>query len=168
MLSVLLLLTVSVRTDAVDMHLMNAVTGIEEPLDRYIGKGRWVIINVWSPDCSACVTELPRIKEFIARNPDIPVLGITLDFPSFGYGKLDVLRDFIAHTPLNYPLFLADIDMASQLIGMRLPAIPLIAIYHPNGEPVVRWPGVVEIAEIENYIADYTATPDDPLTRTFD
>ena len=160
-----LLLTIPMHVNATDMQLVN-LNGAEEPLNNYIGNGQWVVVNVWSPTCSACIIELPRIKKFISRNPDIPVLGVTLDFPSFGYGRIEILQNFVARTPLDYPLFLADMDMASELIDMRLVGIPLIAIFHPDGRPVVRWLGQIEVEEIEQYIKHYKEETD-PLRTDF-
>jgi thiol-disulfide isomerase/thioredoxin len=166
LITLILLVSLPVNANPLDMRLVN-ISGIEEPMSNYIGKGQWVVVNVWSPTCSACVIELPQIKKFIARNPDVPMLGVTLDFPSFAYGKMDVLRDFVTKNPLNYPLFLADIDQASQLIGRWLIGIPSIAIFHPDGRALVTWPGVVEIDEIEKYIANYEEEVD-PLSEGFD
>ena len=161
----LFLISISLHAAVTDMSLVN-IDGEEEPLGNYIGNGQWVVANIWSPTCNACVVELPQIKKFINRNPDIPMIGITLDFPSFGYGKIDILRDFVKKTPLDYPLFLADIDQASQLIGRWLVGIPSIAIFHPDGRPLVTWPGVVEIEEIEKYIKNYKEEAD-PLLEGF-
>ena len=161
-----LLVSLPLKADVLDMRLMN-ITGVEEPMSDYIGKGKWVVVNVWSPTCSACVTELPQIKKFIKRNPDVPVLGVTLDFPSFTYGKMDVVQEFVTHNPLDYPLFLADMEQTSQLIGRWLVGIPSIVIFHPDGRPLVTWPGVVEIDEIEKYIKNYKEEFD-PLSDGFE
>ncbi len=165
LITLILLISLSANANPPDMRLVN-ISGTEESLSNHIGKGQWVVVNIWSPTCSACVIELPQIKKFIARNPEIPMLGVTLDFPSFAYGKMDILRDFVKRNPLDYPLFLADIDLASELIGRRLTGIPSIAIFHPDGRALVTWPGVVEIDEIEKYIANYKEE-DDPLSDGF-
>jgi len=47
-----------------------------------------------------------------------------------------------------------------------LTGIPSIAIFHPDGRALVTWPGVVEIDEIEKYIANYKEE-DDPLSDGF-
>jgi hypothetical protein len=159
LISLLLALPLSLKAEAVKMSLEN-LNGEKEALNNYIGNGQWVVINTWSPTCSACVIELPQIREFIERNPDIPMLGITLDFPSFGYGKMDILREFIKKEPLDYPLFLAGIEQASAVIGRRLVGIPSMTIFHPDGRPLVTWPGVVEIDEIEKYIKNYREETD--------
>ncbi len=151
---------------ATEIKLVSA-SGQTEPLSNYIGNGQWVIVNTWSPSCSACVAELPRLKQFIERNPNISVLGVTLDFPSFGYGKMDLLQNFLATEPLSYPLFLADIEQVSELIGRWLVGIPSISIFHPDGQPLVTWPGVIEINEIETFIANYRKQKD-PLRDGFE
>ncbi len=162
----LLLFPFPATAEAVNMRLEN-MAGKQQALSDYIGQGDWVVVNVWSPSCSACVIELPRIKQFIQRNPDIPVLGVTLDFPSFGYGKIDVLKNFVSKNPLDYPLFLADMELASEVIGRRLVGIPLIAVYRPDGKAVARWPGTVEISEIETFIENYQEDQD-PLSAGFE
>ena len=161
----LFLSPLSTNAAVLDMKLVN-IDGKEEPMSNHIGNGQWVVVNIWSPTCQACVIELPDIKKFIKRNPQVPVVGITLDFPGFGYGKIDILREFVKKTPLDYPLFLADIDQASQLIGRWLVGIPSIAIFHPDGRALVTWPGVVEIDEIERYIKNYKEEAD-PLLEGF-
>jgi len=165
-ISLFLLLPFSIKADALNMSLVN-LSGVEEPLNKHIGKGKWVVVNTWSPTCSACVLELPQIRTFIERNPDIPMIGITLDFPSFGYGKMDILQEFVKQEPLDYPLYLADIEQASEVIGRWLVGIPSMSIFHPDGRPLVTWPGVVEIDEIEKFIANYNET-DDPLLKDFE
>lgn len=133
----------------------------------YIGQdGKWTVINVWSPDCSACVRELPHLEAFRKKYRDkVNMLGLTIDFPSFAYGKMDVTRKFVERNPIHYPLFLADMDSVAEVIGNRLVAIPLIAIYHPNGEVLARWPGYVDTREIEEFMANHEEySTDDPLS----
>ena len=132
------------------------IDGVTQPMSDYIGHGKWVVINVWSPTCSACVKELPSLEKFRAKHAaDTIVLGVTLDFPSFGYGKADIIKDFLKSHPLDYPIFLADLDLTAALIGNRLVAIPLIAIFHPDGRVLARWPGYIDIDEIEEFMQNY-------------
>lgn len=164
-ISLFLILPLPSKADALNMSLVN-LAGQEEALNKHIGQGQWVVVNTWSPTCSACVQELPQIRTFIKRNPDVPMIGITLDFPSFGYGKLELLQEFVKKEPLDYPLFLADIEQASAVIGRWLVGIPSMSIFHPDGRPLVTWPGVVEIDEIEKFIANYKEE-NDPLSADF-
>lgn len=158
----LLLLLLSLPAAAASPPLtLQRVDGSWQSLGDYIGRGQWVVVNVWSPSCSFCVRELPHVEALHARHKkdNLVVLGVTLDYPSFKYGRMDLTRAFLAQHPLDYPIFLADIDQASQLIGNRLVGIPLTAIFHPDGRVLARWPGNINVQEIEDFMqhyADYT------------
>ena len=143
------------------------INGIERAMNDYIGHQKWVLLNVWSPSCSFCVQELPKITLFKKNNPEVPIIAVTLDYPSFEYGRIDVINEFLKKYPQDYPIFLADIDQVSKLIGMRLVGIPLIALFNPEGKPVARWPGEIEINEIEKFITNYKED-NDPLSSGFD
>ena len=146
------------------------IDGVTQSMSDYIGKGKWVVINVWSPTCSACVKELPALEKFRAKHAnDVIVLGVTLDFPSFAYGKIDVIKEFLKSHPLDYPVFLADLDLTSAVIGKRLVAIPLLAIFHPDGRVLARWPGYIDINEIEEFMLNYrNYMPDDAETTAIE
>ena len=145
------------------------IDGDMRPVTDYVGQGRWTIINVWSPTCTACVVELPTLRKFRRKHPEVDVIGVTIDFPSFGYGKREVTREFLEKSPLDYPIFLADMELASEVIGNRLVAIPLIAIVHPDGEILARWPGRISIPEIEEYMKNYeNYQAEDALTEGFE
>lgn len=149
-----LLMPFSAQAGAADVSLERLNGGCESMTD-YIGQGDWVVVNVWSPTCSSCVEELPDVIQFHQDHPDIPLLGVTIDFPSFEYGKVEILRDFLEKQPLDYPLFLADRHLVARLIGKELIAIPLIAIFHPDGHAVARWPGKIDPHEITEFINNY-------------
>lgn len=169
LLSVLLfILSQTVRANASNIEL-ERVNGDKQSMSDFIGKGKWVVINVWSPTCTACVRELPHIEAFRKKHEDnVIVLGLTIDYPSFAYGKIDIIRDFLETKPIHYPLFLADLELASQVIGNRLVGIPLIAIFHPDGKILARWPGNIDTREIEEFMANYKDyVPDDELTEGF-
>lgn len=151
----LLIIALPINSKTPQIELERLEGGMQS-LSDYIGQGKWVVVNVWSPSCSACVQELPKLVEFREKYRDeITVLGITIDFPSFAYGKRDVINQFLAQFPLDYPLFLADMTSASDAIGNRLVGIPLIAIFHPDGRALARWPGYIDITEIEDFIQNH-------------
>ena len=151
-----------VRAEASDVSLMR-IDGVKQSMQEYIGQGNWVIANIWSPSCSFCVQELPKIAAFHAKHRDegIIVLGITVDYPSFQYGNIDDIKQFLRTYPLNYPIFLADLELASAVIGNRLIGIPLTVIYHPDGRVLGRWAGDIHVKEIEEFMKSYSDYTDD-------
>lgn len=135
---------------------MEKVGGGSARMTDLVGQGRWVVVNVWSPSCTFCVQELPHIVEFHRKHREnIDVFGITVDFPSFGYGRIEIIERFLQRHPIDYPLYLADHEMASAAIGSYLRAIPMIVIFHPDGRVLGRWPGEINIPELENFIENY-------------
>jgi len=132
------------------------IDGSKQDIKQLTGQGRWVVMNVWSPSCAFCVQELPHLQAFHQKHSDaIDVIGLTLDYPSFEYGKLDVIKRFLSKHPIAYPLYLADHAMASEVIGSYLKAIPLLVIFHPDGRVLGRWPGEINIPELEEFIRSY-------------
>ncbi len=147
---------------------LERLDGRHESLADTIGQGDWVIVHVWSPDCSLCVREMPDVIRFHRRHPGIPLLALTIDFPSFGYGRHDSVQDYLQRQPLDFPLYLTDQTGVEQLLGRRLVAIPLIAIFTPAGKLVASWPGPIDAGELTTFIDQYDADAmHDELTEGF-
>ena len=138
-----------------DLRLERFDIGERESLAGIIGQGQWAVVNVWSPSCSLCVREMPDVVHFHQQHPDIPLVGVTIDFPSFGYGRRKVLADYLKRQPLDFPLYLTDQAGVEKLLGKRLVAIPLIAIFTPKGKLAASWPGQINPGEIESFINNY-------------
>lgn len=135
---------------------LEGLDGKYHSLSKHIGNGKWTLVNVWSPSCEWCLRELPKIKQFHKENAGkIVTLGVTLDYPSFEYGKMDLIKSFLETNPLDYPIYLADLDSASRLIGNRLVGIPQTTIFHPDGRAVARWSGDIDLEEIYNFIDNF-------------
>lgn len=152
----LMLIVFFVLPDTTYALELENVDGSKQDSEQLTGQGRWVLMNVWSPSCSFCVQELPHLQAFHQKHSDtVDVIGITLDYPSFEYGKIDVIKRFLSQYPIAYPLYLADHAMASEVIGSYLKAIPLLVIFHPDGRVLGRWPGEINITELEEFIRSY-------------
>ena len=163
--SVLFGFNTSILAEVTKLKLTN-INGSEQMMSEYIGQQKWVLVNVWSPTCSFCIQELPKITIFKKNNPEVAVIAVTIDYPSFEYGRIEIVKKFLEKFPQEYPIFLADIDQVSELIDMRLVGIPLIALFNPKGEPVARWPGEIEVDEIEKFIENFEED-NDPLSSGF-
>ncbi len=154
--------TQSVRADAPDVVLED-LQGNHHNISEYIGHGKWTLVNVWSPTCIQCVVEMPDLNKFHLehRETDATVLGITIDFPSFKYGKKDLAEAFIKKYNITFPILMGDQDLASKVSGKHLKAIPTTFFFHPEGKLVARWPGIVKKEELEEFIQQYKPETDD-------
>jgi len=156
------LLSHSAHADVPDIALEDT-QGNYHSISEYIGHGKWTLVNIWSPTCIQCVIEMPDLNKFHLEHRDIDatVLGITIDFPSFKYGKKDLAVAFIKKHNISFPILMGDQDIASQISGKRLKAIPTTYFFHPDGKLVARWSGMVKKEELEEFIQGYEPETDD-------
>ena len=91
-------LSTSSHSEVTKLMLFNT-DGIEQSMSDYIGRNKWVLVNVWSPSCSFCVQELPKVSLFKRNNPDVSIIAVTLDFPSFEYGRIEIIKAFLMKYP---------------------------------------------------------------------
>jgi len=56
---------------------------------------------------------------------------------------------------------MGDQELASQVSGKHLKAIPTTYFFHPDGKLVARWPGMVKKEDLEEFIQRYEPETDD-------
>ncbi len=136
--------------------LLDGVDGEQHALNEFIGKGKWVVLNIWGTACPYCRAELDALIDFhdLHHETDAIVIGLTLDWPSFKYPDKDELDEFALDYFIEYPLMLVDADLAGEVIGKKVDMIPITYFYNPAGELVLRLNGVVTRAQLEKIIKD--------------
>ena len=77
--SVLFGFNTSIPAEVTKLKLTN-INGSEQMMSEYIGQQKWVLVNVWSPTCSFCVQELPKITIFKKNNPEVAVIAVTVSY----------------------------------------------------------------------------------------
>jgi len=134
--------------------LLENLDGTQQTLDEYIGHGKWVVVNVWATACPFCREELFDLANFHDRhqNKDAIVLGLTLDLATFGFPDKDYLTGFAESYLIEYPLFLVNGDIASQVIGKPINRIPMTLFYNPEGKLVYQLNSMVNEAVLEGVI----------------
>jgi thiol-disulfide isomerase/thioredoxin len=121
----------------------------------YIGRGQWTVLVVWGPRCPPCIDEMPELQGF---HDDYSagaamVLGVAVDFPSFGQAKRDEVAQFAEDHLISFPLLLGSADSFTRFGGAELQGVPTTLIYDPKGAIVVRHTGSVTRDMIERFIA---------------
>jgi cytochrome oxidase Cu insertion factor (SCO1/SenC/PrrC family)/thiol-disulfide isomerase/thioredoxin len=105
-------------------------------------RGKYVVLNFWSPSCSICVTELPAIQRAhknLGSSADI--VGIDASDPtSAGVG-------FAARAGVTYPQLLD--SQGTVAAQYEIPGFPYTIILDPTGKVVVRHPGVITAEQLE-------------------
>jgi len=134
--------------------LFEGLDGSKHYLSDYVGKGKWVVVNVWATGCPYCRAELDTLIDFHDQhhNKDAIVIGLTLDWPTFNLPDKEDVSNFALDYFIEYPLFMVDAELASNVIGKPVNMIPLTFFYNPDGDLVLRLNGVVTSEQLEKVI----------------
>ncbi len=152
---ILLFLSCSINAATLDA-LLEGLDGKQHSLSNYIGKGKWVVVNVWGTDCPYCRAELDALIDFhdLHQDKDAMVVGLTLDWPTFDFPDKEELNEFALDYFIEYPLMMVNAKLAGEVVGKEVNMIPLTFFYNPKGDLVLRLNGVVTSAQLEKIIKD--------------
>jgi len=138
---------------SLDFKIKN-IDGSEHTLSEYIGKGKWVVLNIWGTRCPPCREEMPELVRFHDEHKDTDgiVIGIAIDFPSYGYAKKQEVIDFADDYLIDFPLFLSDSTITEKIGVGKLEALPSTYVFNPDGEIVGMQIGGITQKIIEDFI----------------
>ena len=154
-LCLFILLTISSCSDKPQITL-KGLDDQNHTLVEYNDQGKWTIVNVWSTSCPYCRMEMPDLQDFhdAHKDKDATVLGIAIDFPSFGYPNPQTVKDYTLDYFIDFPSLLSDAEQISEIIGEQVTMIPITFFYNPDGELVGHWQGTINQQEIEKVMAE--------------
>lgn len=133
--------------------------GKPSSIEKYTGKGKWLVVMFWASDCHICNKEAHQYVDFhfAHSDDDASVLGISLD----GVKNKVLAEGFIKKHKVNFPNLIGEpdaiSDMFTQMTGVLWAGTPTFLIYTPTGELVVQQIGAVPTEAIENFINQQTA-----------
>jgi thiol-disulfide isomerase/thioredoxin len=155
LLILLMLLMLSEISYAKDHSLLlEGLDGKHHALSEYVGKGKWVVVNVWATACPHCRRELFDLASFYEkhRDKDAIVIGLTLDLETFELPDKKHVAIFAATYLLDYPLLLVSGQLASKVIGRAVNTVPTTFFYNPVGRLVYEFNGELTIEILEDII----------------
>ena len=150
------LLCVQANAASPDVTL-NDIDGKPHHFSEYIGRGHWTVLVVWGPRCPPCVEEMPELQTFhdAHKNGKAIVLGVAVDFPSFGQARRDEVEKFAQDYLISFPLLLGDSESFTRFGGAELTGVPTTVIYDRKGAIVARHVGSISRDMIERFIAKW-------------
>lgn len=136
-----------------DVALLD-IHGKSHHFSNYIGRGQWTVLTVWGPRCPPCIEEMPELQKFHDAHKDgrARVLGVAVDFPSFGPARRDEVARFSENYLISFPLLLGSEEAFTRFGGADLLGVPTTLIYDPNGAIVARHIGSVSRDMLERFI----------------
>lgn len=159
LLSALLLISLPLTacsSDNLDLTLQG-LDNKQHQLSEYIGRGKWVVFNIWGPRCIPCVQEMPDLQQFHDKHKDNDaiVVGMAVDFPGFGYANISEVRLFVARHNIRFPILLGSKDSIRFPNNGHLSGTPTTILFSPDGEMVAVKVGRVTQTMIENFLRNY-------------
>jgi thiol-disulfide isomerase/thioredoxin len=137
--------------------LLAGVDGDKHNLNQYIGKGKWTVLNIWGTRCPPCLEEIPELIHFHDEHKDTKaiVVGIAIDFPSYGYAKRKEVLEFINEHLVDFPVLLSDASISEQIGVGILEGLPTTYLYTPEGDLVGMQIGGITGNILEAFIDRY-------------
>lgn len=130
------------------------IHGQSHHFSEYIGRGQWTILSVWGPRCPPCIEEMPELQRFYDAHKGgrATVIGVAVDFPSFGPARRDEVARFIDNYLISFPVLLGDEQVFTRFAGADLLGVPTTVIYDPDGAIAARHTGLVTRDMLERFI----------------
>lgn len=133
---------------------MRQLDGELVDLDDYTGKGKWLLVMIWSTTCHICEQQKPSMSEFHSKHKDnlAEVVGIAID----GMENIDAVRANVKSQVTSFPSFVGElVIVASHYLGMTqesLRGTPTYLLFNPDGKLVGNNPGPMRIEALEQFI----------------
>lgn len=135
------------------------IEGKQHDTNEYIGKGKWTIVNIWGPGCPPCEEEMPELVLFHDEHSETnaTVLGIAVDFPSYGYADANRVKIFMEEYLISFPVLLSDHSITEQLGLGILRGLPTTYVFNPEGNVAGMQVGGITRKILEDFIEKHTA-----------
>jgi len=155
--TIILIFTVLVFTSHVyaESNGLVNLSGVEQKIEDYHEKNKWLVVMVWASDCLICNQEAKNYEAFYQsrKDKDIKLLGLSID----GLAGIKNARQFIKGHNLTFPNLIGENSHVSQhyyeLTGQFLAGTPAFLIFNPNAELVAAQIGAVPVSRIEKFIS---------------
>jgi len=133
---------------------LKSIDNRHHKLSEYIGQGNWVILNIWGTSCPPCREEMPELVQFHdeRKDRDAIVVGIAIDFPSYGYAKINEVISFAEENLIDFPVLLSDASITESIGLGRLEGLPTTYIFNPDGNVVGMQVGGITKKILEDFI----------------
>lgn len=109
---------------------VNRLNGSRAPLGSILKPGRRALINLWATWCIPCAKEMPELERLAPglRAQGIDLIGVSIDTEGVG-----VVKEFLRHRPVSYPIFNIGEQGIAQIFAGDEAAVPLSALLDERG-----------------------------------
>jgi len=135
---------------------LESIDGNNHQLTEYIGHGKWTVLNIWGTKCPPCQEEVPELVSFHDehKGKDAIVVGIAIDFPSYGYANKSEVIAFAEDYLIDFPILLSDASITEKMGLGQLRGLPSTFIFDPSGKIAGMQVGGISKKIIETFIKE--------------
>ena len=159
---VLVLISPGSAANYLDKIQLLDTRGKPHSLGDYIGKGKWVVLNIWGPGCPPCEEEMPELVRFhdahASAGGNAMVLGIAIGFPGYDYADASRVQTFMEEYLIDFPVLLSDGSITGQMGLGELQGVPTTYVFTPQGEIAGMQVGAITQAVLDRFIEEKTRT----------
>ena len=132
--------------DALPEFSLDTLGGTQQSIASWPDKP--LLINFWATWCGPCLHEIPLLKQYQTRRPDLQVVGIAID-------KRDSVVGFAATMQFNYPVLIGESGGwdAAAAFGVNVYALPFTVFTAPNGAVLGVHTGELHQEHLDNLAA---------------
>jgi len=154
LIALLLLSLVSINANATLDISLYSIDDSKHKLSEYIGHGKWVVLNIWGTRCPPFREAMPELVSFHDGDKDDAaiVLGIAIDFPSYGYSNKNEVISFADDYLIDFPFLLSYSSITEKICLGRLEGLPTTYLINPAGDIVGMQVGGVTKKILEDFI----------------
>ena len=115
------------------------------------------MLNIWGARCPPCLEEMPELVHFHDDHKDSKaiVVGVAIDFPSYGYANRDEVTTFIDEHLIEFPVLLSDASISERIGAGTLEGLPTTYMYTPEGKLTGMQVGGITRNILEAFIAKH-------------
>jgi thiol-disulfide isomerase/thioredoxin len=133
---------------------LDSIDDTQHQLSEYIGKGKWVVLNIWGTECPPCREEMPELVEFHDnhKDSDSMVVSIAIDFPSYLHANKQEVAGFADDYLIDFPVLLSDGSITRRMGLGRLDGLPSTYVFDPEGKVIGVQVGAITRDILETFI----------------
>ena len=134
--------------------VLTDTSGVKEPLHDFVGKGHYVLVDIWASWCSACRRGIPHIKEAYAlyHSRGLDIVSVSIDTKRKNW--IEAVRQEAMPWPQVAANLLSDAELlkygrvpeyatlcsSGDFLGAYLGiGVPLGLLFDPQGKLVARF-----------------------------
>ncbi len=129
---------------------MTDLNGRPASLERYKGKGKWLVVEAWHSQCRVCGMSMPSLVRMVKTLPDAHVMSVSLD------GNRQEAWRFLHRYRVRVPTLVSNVNEFNRYLhrisGQRLTGTPTYLIFNPRGHLLGIQAGYIAPTSIRQFL----------------